>query len=1384
VPGASFHLLSAAWPLPNVSWEPDQMRGSIAVGRLTLDVPLLDALQIYPSANIRHLANCNHLPFGSLSGKPVFRLCILQNSVETVDLPEDHPFSGYTTDPDMSVAQLLSTFYCTQFVQEQFQGYIHNSLLGVLDANDVSSSLVHFVIIAVGKDNSKAELPMIVAAASAFVHAPRCVYLKWLAVSAGHMGQFFGPMADGLAFRNRELGTFLVAAVQAFSLSAVIGRDIVPAMTVEVEVSSSAVDFYTRNGFVRVPDDRVSRTIANAYTAFVLPDMDKVVWLKLSTPVLTDNPANIQLDNSTDLSWLEIFADYKLAPISTDFLSPFLRDVISLVAVGPPANVAQKTAAKRLFRNSLKAYQTERAVYLDLVGPLRAAGSLQEAALEEIPSFPSRRATQAELRDMLQSQFEVVDHGSGRGPEDNDCMYQAFLHAATPYAEDHYPEYGAAHSRRSVQPPTSAQRVRPLVAKLVLLASRLPPEHLWWETFVAMITGLLDDDVITAVATKREESFVTRGYRGLFVPNLDDDYVVPEQCLEVFRFTSPPPIVYDVADVDLDHRNTLLAYSTYVAGAEHYKGDLLFTLLATVYNCNICVLSAELGDSGWYFSCAAYVPIPFMLDQATGTANPCTQPPFDSLDCTLETVVLLQETTSDGQKHFLGLTTKQECSLIGKEGCTNRTRLVPKKERTEHLVACLVCRRKLHYRCCSVWSMGDDHGRIKLLKSPHYGAGLLVCPTCNDLRFSDIAGVTGPALEVERSLSLQAAAASLQLVSFEDLRKEQEETKKCAAERRLEIERWENTQSEANLGQADDDSDGGSALANGHDADDHPKSSEECCEEEIEENEDPPTGKDSEDEDGTEEQSTGKDSDDEEENKEQIGGKETEDEEENENPTRGKDSEDEDGKDEEENEDAKEDSDDEEENKDSGDEDSEDEEDEEGDVGEAEEATMDYDEEHFPDDVDSDPENVATSWVPVEQMVLVEAKIYRKKYSVRWRRRKDPSNYSGEWWNDVDDDWLLTLLDNWNTGQVRSHQLCLSDFKEKRIFTWIPHTPIPYLHYPGFLYSIRCKQLGDGHRRQDIYEGLRYNGSGNQLSTTTCPRWWVEKTFSIHFLKKLREQYEAEGNNSEKYTKCPAGEAKELSTLPSNLAPNSDAPPAIFQQGLLDVCALCSLGNLLHAMKCAEGWATLMRIKENFADGVGDSPLSIPDENWLKGFISTEDSLKKAYQPRNIQKNYKLLFPLPKPGAPKGKEAVLSKDKRKQYIPMHDRDKFGGKETPTPPDFGTMKAVSDTEGITWEDYNTPMVLVLRGDDNNTSHSVATWRGWLYDSNVPRALRLNRESLDWCSGGKFLSADRGYQVIPIVRTHPLRKHKRGNKEAVGRGEDKKKKIYVGSQDGNK
>jgi hypothetical protein len=77
----------------------------------------------------------------------------------------------------------------------------------------------------------------------------------------------------------------------------------------------------------------------------------------------------------------------------------------------------------------------------------------------------------------------------------------------------------------------------------------------------------------------------------------------------------------------------------------------------------------------------------------------------------------------------------------------------------------------------------------------------------------------------------------------------------------------------------------------------------------------------------------------------------------------------------------------------------------------------------------------------------------------------------------------------------------------------------------------------------------------------------------------------------------------ELATLPSHLAPGSDAPTAIFQQGHLDVCALCLLGNLLHAME----WQS--RITWPTVD-----PSLIPEEMWLKGFISTEEFLKKAYQ--------------------------------------------------------------------------------------------------------------------------------------------------------------------------
>jgi hypothetical protein len=63
----------------------------------------------------------------------------------------------------------------------------------------------------------------------------------------------------------------VLAAVQAFPLS-VAGRDIVPAMTVEVEASSIAVDFYTRNGFEGVPEDRVHRGFKSTGSATVLTE--------------------------------------------------------------------------------------------------------------------------------------------------------------------------------------------------------------------------------------------------------------------------------------------------------------------------------------------------------------------------------------------------------------------------------------------------------------------------------------------------------------------------------------------------------------------------------------------------------------------------------------------------------------------------------------------------------------------------------------------------------------------------------------------------------------------------------------------------------------------------------------------------------------------------------------------------------------------------------------------------------------------------------------------------------------------------------------------------------------------------------------------------------
>lgn len=1260
-----------------------------------LEAPLLVLEKWYPSCNIVHLAGCRHALAGDGSlPAPVFHVCILQNtSVAFGCLANSFSFpTEDVLEESDKVKECLVDFYCQQFKQPKFQDIIRDSLARKGEGNQ---NLVHFLIIAAAPEGRKKEGPcMIVAAASAYVHHPARVYLKWIAVSGGHMGPFFGPKADGLSLRQRELGTYLLAAVQALACS-LYDDGSYPLFAVEVDPRSQSLDFYMRNGFDwldksegEVSRRRFSSILPDTYMGYVLTGVDNIEWLQLDGSVEFFNPA-VFSDPGNNLSWLHQFAKMKLPKISTDFPTPFLRNVVSLVRNGPPVSAEDITAAQTLFSGTQHKYQEAVVKATEQITVLREEGRQEEADDVPVPVPPPNPwyATQKQLRELLSSNFDVIDYGSGRNADDNDCLYEAFVHLATPYADDIHPEVKG-------QKETAAERVRLVVAKVIFMGSRLPDTHPWWQpVFLPMVTGLCDNDVAYTVALKREESFLLRGHRGLDEPALLEEDDDPEQCLEIFRFTSPPPIHPGALDFDLDHRATCLAYSSYAAIGSNYKGDFMVTLLATIFGCNICVLEARLGERGWAFTCSVSNPIPFHLDPSTGQKSTFKQEPFEQLDANLETIVLLRETLADGGKHFIGLTEKRECSHVGNNG--NKCR-----RKAMRLVACLVCLKPVHYTCCVPWVKHTNH--VRLLDRPHPGARLLVCKPCNALRYRHTKSVTEKAKRIQKDLSQEAARSSL----------DRDETEHELKERKRVEARQKDTLSDIE-----------DTLSDIEDAQDIEKMRQRGGSkpppEDGEEEDQPPPEDGEEEEREDEDETAGR-----EERKEEAG-------------------------------EAEEEADAEEEAEDSSDDES--------DPTDFEQDSVDS----HPDDVvfiEEDADALQEQPGQENMLLLQVTRRNGRDYNIRVRPRSCPDDVEDTWHMAIEKTWVEEVLRNWNLGHHPKHEVLRNHLRD-----WVPRPPIEYTSFPGFLYSIRCTRIGRRclsrdfrsreFRYEDKYEGLRYNGPGHKLTRTSTPTWWVKTNFSKAYRQGLKQQLTDPDLSSTKYTKCPAGEARDDASLPPHLAPTKEAPVAIFQQSGLPACALCSLGNILYEMKCYDASYSLLGILEEWSR-TGDPPVDT-SEQWLKAFISTEQSLKKLYQPKNTVKNYPLLLPLPRSDPESGREGVenKNKNKRKRYTPKNsgakDIDEIRG-------ELGSMIAVSATEGISWEDYNTPMVLVLRGKDNYTGHSVATWKGWLFDSNVSRALKLNRETLDWCSGGRFHSADRGYRVAQIERTRPLKSKNRPDK----------------------
>jgi hypothetical protein len=55
-------------------------------------------------------------------------------------------------------------------------------------------------------------------------------------------------------------------------------------------------------------------------------------------------------------------------------------------------------------------------------------------------------------------------------------------------------------------------------------------------------------------------------------------------------------------------------------------------------------------------------------------------------------------------------------------------------------------------------------------------------------------------------------------------------------------------------------------------------------------------------------------------------------------------------------------------------------------------------------------------------------------------------------------------------------------------------------------------------------------------------------------------------------------------------------------------------------------------------------------------------------------------------------------------------------------------------GFTWETLDVKYVYIaqLKNQTGDCTHTIAIYNGWIFDSNLSYAIKLNKENLDWCS----------------------------------------------------
>ena len=239
--------------------------------------------------------------------------------------------------------------------------------------------------------------------------------------------------------------------------------------------------------------------------------------------------------------------------------------------------------------------------------------------------------------------------------------------------------------------------------------------------------------------------------------------------------------------------------------------------------------------------------------------------------------------------------------------------------------------------------------------------------------------------------------------------------------------------------------------------------------------------------------------------------------------------------------------------------------------------------------------------------------------------------------------------------------------------------------------------------KKQTWQGMVCDAFGNaENSIMDLEEDWVNTNYpDLEFLEQCR----VKSAKQKHFVKIPAGAAKTSDVIPDHLI-MPDAPKVIFQQKTSNTCISYGLASALAFLKETKVAFDLFKLGKDIEERKIDSKL-IGTKSIL-GIVCQfmrKSSADNRFVPHKIPVNVDLLDP--------------------ECVSMH-----------------------------------PKLVVLMGDDNDTTHAVTIVGKWIFDSAFPQALPLIRESLNLSCGDNCL-------FIRHVIGYEFKPHQNQNKKAAQR-----------------